>query len=213
MDAACRRLLTFDPDMALSLHYRIPHFSNRFIPLLIVLGFALSLAGCQAVLPDNKTKENDVAIFIQGIKKTAATEGLEKTTASEGRKETVTLLTPNLDHEFSFFSKAILTESFLKGYYTTTTRQQEGLFVTTYIAIGDKPEVRLLEVFRNAGGQIEGLRMETEQDNYLFQNSLKGELVAGMVGGAPAFKNYRLEGKQKMLFGNPYQFDISAKAL
>lgn len=189
-------------------------FSSTRVSFFILISSALfTLASCQEVIPSTKAKQSDVAVFIDNVKKNSAHNALEKTTASEGRNETSRLLTPNMEHELSFFSKAILAEPFIKGYYTASSRQADGLTVSVYTAIGEKPEVRTLEVFRNADGMITAIRMETLQNNYLFQNSLQGELVADIRDGNPVFKTYKVEGKQKMLFGEPYQFDISAKAL
>lgn len=181
----------------------------RFLPVLVV-----ALASCQAFLPENKTqKSNEVSAFLDTLKANGLPRGLEKTVRSEGQTNTVTLPKPDLDKEFAFFSKAILTDTYLKGYYMAEVRADLGNTTTIYRANSPKPEVRLLAVVRNGKNRIIGLHVETLQDNYLYEDSLSVTVFAEHVENRYRLNDYKVVGTQKMLFGRPYEFDIYAKAL
>lgn len=185
--------------------------SLRLFQILILVG-GLSLSSCQAILPQNRVNLNDVAFFLEKLKKGSAGMGMVKTVGSNGHEEKVDLTDPNFDRELAFFSKAILSEAYLQGYFSKETKEIEGQKLTIYRAVGEKPEVRLLEVRRNPEGQITGLKLATVQDNYLFQNQLNAELETTSQAGNPRLVSYRIEGRQQVLFGDPYQYYIYSEA-
>ncbi len=185
----------------------------RFLPSLATFAL-LSLASCQAFLPKEKTaNSNEVAAFLDTVKANGAPRGIKKTVTSEGQTNSVTLPAPNLDRELAFFSKAVLSEAYLKGYYTLDSTKEAGNSTMIYRANSPKPEVRTLVLVRDGNRHIIGVHVEAVQNNYLYEDSLNATLFAEQVENRYRLTDYKVEGRQKMLLGRYYEFDIYAKAL
>lgn len=179
-----------------------------FLPFLAFL-----FSSCQAFLPKDKAKQTEVALFLEAVKDAAPAPGLKKRISTGGRFEELTISKANLDRELSFFSKAVLSEAYLKGYYKMSSRVDGIRTVVTFEATGSKPEVRVLNIIKDRDGRIEGLSFQTLQDNYLYKNTLEATVFARYLNGKPLLIDYRVAGNQRMLVGDPYQFDIYAWAL
>ena len=181
---------------------------------LLLASFAL-LCSCQ-MLPTAKKpnqKQGTLGKLIEQIETNSQGTALQKSLKENGKVETVTNQKPNYAKELGLFKKADLSPALVKKSYSLSTTQTETGRIETLTATTEKVEVRSLQISYGPADAIEQIAMRLSASNYLYDDSLAGSLIVDNTNGTPRLGSYEIRGKQKVILGRAFSYQIIGKSL